>query len=50
MLYPCLTKRENAVDMIGQIKVISHYPVTRHVKLNITQMAAKLANEGIMMT
>ena len=34
MLYPLSSERENAVNLIGQIKVISHYPVTVGVKLN----------------
>ena len=33
VLYPLSLKREN---LIGQIKVISHYPETARVKLNIT--------------
>ena len=31
MLYPLSSEMENAVNLIGQIKVISHYPVTVRV-------------------
>ena len=46
-MYSFFTKRENSVNLIGRIKVISHYPTDSVVKFNITEMAAILANEGI---
>ena len=46
-MYSFFTKRENSVNLIGRIKVISHYPTDGAVKFNITEMAAILANEGI---
>jgi hypothetical protein len=36
VLYPLLTKKKCETDLIDQIKVISHYPTPRHVKLKIT--------------
>jgi hypothetical protein len=38
---------KNVVILIDQIKVISHYPTDGFVNLNITEMAAKLPDEGI---
>ena len=47
-MYSFFTKMENSVDPIGRIKVISHYPTDGAVIFHTTEMAAILANEGII--
>ena len=46
-MYSFFTKIENSVNLIGRIKVISHYPTDGVVIFNTTEIAAILANEGI---